>query len=279
MAAALQFDQRGVGFPRIVNGTVDMGAVEGALDITCPAFPVTVFTETELYTAITCYNYTTTPGVYTITLGADINLTNVSAPVDNATAGVSLVIEGDNYTIDAQDTAGVRPLTVLADTTVTLNDATLTGGAIQGTQDGGGLYNDGTMVLNRVIITGNHVVDDGGGIRNDDNGTMTIVDSTINGNQAGNNDGSGVGDGGGISNRGTMSISGSTVSNNTAIDDQGVNGGGIYSQGSLTIDTTTIDGNAAVALNPDSDAYGGGIYSESQLTITNSTISNNTVTS
>ncbi len=282
-SAPLVFDQRGSGFPRILNGTVDMGAYEGASVVVCPAFPATVLDETELNTAILCYNYTTTPGVYTITLDADIDLTASTITVDNDDPTISLVIEGDNRTVDGQDIVGVRPLTIAAETTVTLNDATLTGGNVtrdlNDTGDGGAILNGGILTINNVTLTANTARDDdGGGLASLSGSTTTINDSTISNNTAGQ---LGVnespGDGGGIRNEGTMIIRRSLIDNNSALGTEGVYGGGIYNRGVLRVEDSTISNNTVNA--SDFGNAGGGIHSESETVIIGSAIVNNSVTS
>jgi hypothetical protein len=272
-AAPLTFDQRGAGFPRIVNSTVDMGAVEGPVDIVCPAFPISVATEAELTTAIVCYNALTTPGVYTIILGADIALNLSTTVIDNDTAGVSLVIDGDNRTLDGQDTPGVRPIFIAVDTTVTINDATLTGGNTTGISpnDGGAVYNRGTLTLNRVIIDANRTPDNGGGLYNDDGATVTLNNSVVSNNRAEAPNG----DGGGINNEGSMEIIASAIVNNQTFGDSGVLGGGIFNEGVMTITGSLIDGNSITI--EEEEAFGAGILNEANLTIRDSTISNNTV--
>lgn len=183
-AATLTNDQRGTAFPRNIPGAVDMGAVEGPVAAVCPTFPMTVADEVELDLALVCYNGVTTAGTYNVNLGADINLTISTAVIDNATAGVSLVIEGHGHTIDGQDTAGVRPIEVVGDTTVTINDATITGGNAINGDEGGGIRNLGDLTLNGVHVDGNTTDDDGGGIFNEDGATMAINNSIVSGNSA-----------------------------------------------------------------------------------------------
>ena len=94
--------------------------------------------------------------------------------------------------------------------------------------------NSGTVTISGLTIeTGNSTV--GGGIYND--GTMVLTNSTVSGNFA-----SGVG-GGGINNSGTMTINYSTVSGNFANEV----GGGILNDnsGTMTINSSTVSGNRA----------------------------------
>ncbi len=103
---------------------------------------------------------------------------------------------------------------------------------------------------------------DGAGIRND--GTLTVVQSTISGNNAGGSDG------GGIINRQTLTLRNSTVSGNTVTT--GGQGGGILNDGvQLTLINSTISHNSAPS------GSGGGIMrSGGTLTLRNTIVANNT---
>ncbi len=103
--------------------------------------------------------------------------------------------------------------------------------------------------------------DSGGGISN--SGTMTVADSTISGNNAGD-----LG-GGGISNSGTMTVADSTISGN---DVSYLGGGGIYNSGTLTVTDSTISGNESFYPG------GGGIFNNGTLAVTHSLISGNHTT-
>jgi predicted outer membrane repeat protein len=124
--------------------------------------------------------------------------------------------------------------------------------------DGGGIWNSGTLTLNRVVVTSNTATNDGGGIYNSTGGTLTLTDVTINGNTA-------TADGGGMKvYSGTVTMTGVTVNGNTA----GSLGGGIYNTETMTLTNVTISGNTAT--------QGGGFFNQDTATLTNVTISNNT---
>ena len=141
-------------------------------------------------------------------------------------------------------------------------------------------------------------------------GTLTINQSTINGNRAGrggfgndsavSNGGSGGngGHGGGVYATGMLVISGSTFSGNLAgagsrggdSDEnavgnggQGGHGGGIYAAGTLQVTNSTISSNAAGAGGNGANGggsggaggNGGGIHASANLTINNGTIYQN----
>jgi hypothetical protein len=100
--------------------------------------------------------------------------------------------------------------------------------------DGGGILNEGMLVITNSTISANQAYSSGGGIESA--GTLTITSSTINGNGAtGGHDGQPWGQGGGIS--GNVTFSNSTLSGNYA----SLSGGGLDGNGAIT--NSTISGN------------------------------------
>lgn len=104
-----------------------------------------------------------------------------------------------------------RPVfTIGSGTTVTLVDVVITGGSgvLRGDETrGGGIYNEGTLVLEAVTVTDNKA-EVGGGIYN--KGTLTLGDgSSVQENFA-------TKDGGGIYNEGALYLCGGTVRGNEA---------------------------------------------------------------
>jgi fibronectin-binding autotransporter adhesin len=138
---------------------------------------------------------------------------------------------------------------------------TVTGGTIDGNSAayGGGLATNGTATLTDVTISGNSAEFAGGGISNGNQDTIT--DCTISGNSAGVF-------GGGVSSGGDETITGSTISGNSA----GYDGGGVSSGGQETITGCTISGNSA-------ESDGGGVSNGGEETISQSTISGNSAMS
>lgn len=110
-------------------------------------------------------------------------------------------------------------------------------------QEGGGLYNQGTVTLHSVHFDRNKA-SRGGGIYNSQQ--MTITHSSLSHNQGSREDWW-FGYGGAITNVGALHVRDSTFSENGAYF-----GGGIYSTGMLTITHSTFRQNMA--------AYGGGTY-------------------
>jgi hypothetical protein len=91
-----------------------------------------------------------------------------------ASAGTTVTIEA------AGGNAGV--MMVAAGTTAELDGLIITGGNTNG--NGGGIDNDGTLILNDCTVTGNVANGNGGGIANEAGATATINDSTITNNTA-----------------------------------------------------------------------------------------------
>ena len=226
-----------------------------------------VSNEAELNTAITAFNGVASGTcVFTIALTQDIALTGSTTQINNTTANVSLVIEGGGFAVNGPGTSGsVRPFDIAANTTVTMNRITITGGNATGS--GGGISNSGILTLANSTISGNNAANNGGGIYNV--GTLTVTDSTITGNQATNS-------GGGVYSNaltGTpVLITGSTIYNNNAYFEYG--GGVANVGGEMTIRNSTISRNRVSVSDPVKE--GGGIYNESRLTLDSVTITDNT---
>jgi len=154
--------------------------------------------------------------------------------------------DADKLTIDG-NSAG-RVFRVEAGVNAWMSNLTITGGAAQ---DGGGIYNVGSLSLSGVTLSGNSAVLDGGAVHNA--GTLTAANSTISGNAAGR-------DGGGVYSDGTTSLTNVTILNNTAdSDDDAVgSGGGMHVvSGNAVVHNTVIAGNFRGSAAPvDDDAAG-----------------------
>lgn len=162
---------------------------------------------------------------------------------------------------------GLAPVTITTessislltiDSTVTLENLNLSGGFAA--VNGGAIYNNGNLKLNRVTISAstanNNLNGQGGGIFNTANGRLEITNSVFSQNVA-----KGMNGGGAIFNAsGTVTVTDSTFYGNNAFS-----GGGITNiSGTLTISGSTF-----------TDNWGGGIHNTGTLTITNSTLSGN----
>lgn len=177
---------------------------------------------------------------------------------------VTLVGAGAGKTV--LDAGGLgRVLRIDPGVNVVLRGLTITGGNLEAEleRDGGGIWNLGTLLIDRCEVVENSAVDDGGGIRND--GKLTVVDSTIRNNRA--TRWGGVG--GGIYNPvilgdPVLTVVRSTISGNMA----GANGGGIWCEHEVSIVSSTISGNAA-------RMTGGGIRNNGKMKLKDSTIAFN----
>jgi uncharacterized repeat protein (TIGR02543 family) len=186
----------------------------------------------------------------TITLGSTLT---ISASMTIAGPGANLLtISGAN---------AYQIFSIISGPTVTISGLTIA----NGTDNGGGIVNLGSLTVSNCTFSGNTGSGDGGGIFNDA-GTLTVNNSTFSGNTSG----AGGGAGGGIFNNvgAQLTVNNSTFSGNTA-----GYGGGIYNDaGTLTVNNSTFSGNTALA-------EGGGIFNNrGTVTLSNSIVAGNTST-
>ena len=148
-----------------------------------------------------------------------------------------VILDGEgNLTVDGDEEHGVFSVPASDDhlPSVELRGLTVTGGKVVGA--GGGITNQGHLVLSGSTVTGN-AANEGGGIANFGAATLTLMSSTVSGNTADR--------GGGFLHSGAaLVLTNSTVSANTASE-----GGGIYHDGSgpVTLTNSTVSGNSAVS--------------------------------
>ena len=121
--------------------------------------------------------------------------------------------------------------------TFTMNGGTITGNTTE-YNDGGGIFINGgaEFTMENGTIAGNTASDEGGGVYVD--GTFTMENGEITGNTA-SDEGGGV-----IVSSGTFTMSGGTIAGNMAY-----NGGGVYlkSGANFTLEDGTISGNSATS--------------------------------
>jgi hypothetical protein len=150
-------------------------------------------------------------------------------------AGGELIINGKDQTVEINGNNAVRVLSLDSGAQLILNNLTIANGYDR-FEDGGGIYNAGTLSVMNTTFTGNYAWYGGGAIFN--NGSATIANSTFSGN--------GVSiyasGGGAILNNGstaTLTITNSTFSGNYA--DLGSFGtGAIFNRGSIVTLSNTI---------------------------------------
>jgi hypothetical protein len=240
-----------------------LASLTQAADFACPAGDVAC-----LIAAINTANangavntITLEAGTYTLT--AVDNDTDGPNGLPSITSPLTLQGAGAASTILRREpflsSATFRLLHVAPSGDVQVESLTLTGGVAL-SDDGGGLWNAGTVRLRDCAISGN-ATDFGAGAGIFNRGTLHVTHSTITGNSTTTNGGSG----GGIYNGGTVTLTQSTIANSTAE----FVGGGIANAGSLTVTNSTIRSNRS--------SRGGGIDNGNAgvVVLTNSTISGN----
>ena len=180
-----------------------------------------------------------------------------------------ITVEGNGSTIDRNSATEFRLFAISSAGNLTLNDLTLTDGAVNTDRGGGAVMTDGgTLTINDSTLSGHSGNNSqGGGAIHARGGTTTINRSTLHTNQANNGGG-----GGAIyaDNSATINVTDSTIRNNTATN---TSGGGIR----LNFTGTNVLNMIGSTVNNNSANSGGGIgLGSGSATITNSTISANT---
>ncbi|GIW43126.1 MAG: hypothetical protein KatS3mg077_0408 [Candidatus Binatia bacterium] len=212
---------------------------------------------------------------YTLSLDSAAGNEDAAAEDDlDVRSGSTITISGNGATIQRasactpsgdNERGEFRIFQVLDEGSLTLQDVTVKNGCADNDEspddDGGGIYNEGTVVITGSNLEGNRAAGDGGGIFNFV-GSVTVINSTIKVNRAEER-------GGGILNSDRLDVVSSQLSENTA---NAGDGGGIWNDGVLTITTSTLSQNGT-----GSDfGSGGGIYNEEgTVVVTGSTFSLN----
>ena len=218
----------------------------------------------------------------------------------------STIEEGANVTI--KDNAGSGIYTAQTVCNLTIGSATITNngfGTVNekgiGAENGGGIYNIGTLnlgkgvtitgntaksgggvytksvetkggkvTINNSTITENIATRNGGGVYATDGSTVTVVGGEISSNEAAGTNRTTSGGGGIFANNGsTVELNGTTVSENKVTGDYGSGGGVRVDGGKLTVDNAKILDNAT-------NNNGGGIsVKDSELSVTDSQITGN----
>ena len=241
------------------QATVPPGATTGRISVVTPAG-----------TALSLANFTVTTSGPTL-VDCAANPTALQPAIDAVSSGATLYVSGTcvgTFTVSKDlaligkpatlDAQGLGTPLIVSSGSVKVVGLTFTGGT--GSAPGGGIFNNGTLMIERSVVSGNISMNGFGGIGN--NGTLTIERSLVSENTSTN------GFGGGIYNSGTLTITKSVVSGNTA-----TLGGGIINYGSFTITNSRLSNNKAT------NGAGGGIVNFDSLTIMRSSMSANSATS
>ncbi|PTY02558.1 hypothetical protein DB346_08400 [Verrucomicrobia bacterium LW23] len=250
----LAFDGRGR--TRTVGGRVDIGAFESqtAAD----------------YVVTTTADYNPASGFYVdYSLRAALNIRNAGLAESNGNISFNISSADPGY----NSTTGRWVITAAPGTTgfaisapVSINGISQTGGGaglppkieVNGADLGSvfTITNNANVTLAGLYIT-NGTATQGGGINAVGTGVLTITDSVITGNSAGN--------GGGIYlSGGTLNLTGSVVSNNTATTGSG--GGLAVVSGTSILQRSTIHNNTALGSGGGIYLMGGGLHTGNSLT-------------
>lgn len=263
-------DQRGAGFDRNANGTVDIGAVEmvygtvtNVLDGAADAGSLRKSIADAAEFSRICFD----PSYFNVPRTISLNGTNLDIPrpmlIDGPTAA-QLTIDAHLASRNIRIDSFARPV-YLQNMTLLNGKANVTDA---GNSNGASLLVDGfdSSAGGGAMVGTNLIVNGGSGIAGVYNkGTLTLSDSTINGFT-----------GTGFTNEflKTATLNRVTVTNNTAVQ-----GAGIANGGTLTVNDSTIRFNIAAHPSGQSGSapYGGGIanYNSAFLYLRRSLIANN----
>jgi hypothetical protein len=269
-------DQRGPDFPRIVGGTIDIGAFEVQSTLPSGTYLVNSSADSNTGTGNTgtlryCIGQADNNGGGTVTFSSALSGQTIA--LSNGQLNISantLVTRLGPSSLTISGGGKSRVFDISAKTAqVSISSLTISGGSISGA--GGGIFNKANLTVSDSSLSGNSG-SEGGGIYN--GGSVTIADgSTLSTNDARY--------GGGIFTieGSSLTVNDSILSANTATHD----GGGIYNYGGtvLVINSSTIGGSTTVTgVGNIAGTSGGGIYSTGggKATVSNSSVTANTAT-
>ncbi len=151
----------------------------------------------------------------------------------------NITINGNGATLKRESSTKFRFFETFIGSTLVLNDLTLIGGELY-VGDGGAIQViGGSVTLNNCIFTNNRAAD-GGAIQND--GLLTLNKTRVENNYA--NQGGGIDNSTSLLNGTSLTINDSAITGNVAGQDRG--GGGIFNEaGPITITNTLLQNNAA----------------------------------
>lgn len=235
-----------------LNLTVNDGgdAADLVLDGICDTDAGTVGDQCTLRAAIQETNNAPSADSISFSLPANSTIT-LSTALNDIDGDLGITGPGAAMLTVERSTAGGTPdfriFKINSGKTVIISGLTITNGNSVG-DNGGGIFNSGTLTINASTVSGNNA-NQGGGIYSA--GGLTIRESTVSGNTS-------LNQGGGILSFGTMDITNSTVSNNSAA----LAGGGIsVNPGTATLTNVTVTNNRADSDNNGTGAGGGIVQS------------------
>ena len=241
-------------FPCTEQGILDAIAVGGGPFVFACNGPTAVVTQAE----IVIDNDVILDGAGLLTIQGIVPVGGEPHRLFSVPAGVSAELHGMTLTggglLNRSGDAGKRGAAIQNEGDLVVNESVISGNTVAGVPaGGGGINNTGTLTVTHSLLTDNHGRGGAGGIRNE-GGTVFVIKSEISGNSA-------DGPGGGIgSYNGALTLIDSTVSNN-----HGDGTTGISSSGETTLINSTVSGNEGVSTTQ--------IRASGPLTIVSSTIS------
>jgi len=170
----------------------------------------------------------------TIVFDASLSGQTITLALGTLQIATSLTIDGSGLAqhVKISGDHASRVFITLNGDGIVLQELDIVNGNVADGFGGSGIYNQGTLTVVGCTIADNTTPENGGGIRN--TGTLVVEHSSVSNNQAGY--------GGGIRNEGNLTVSDSTISDNTADF-----GGGIDNYvGSMEMHWTTVERNTAV---------------------------------
>ena len=176
------------------------------------------------------------PNMYVLTLGQLTIGGSGSLTLTGGGASTTIIDGNDKGRVFSIGTGTGITVNISA---VTVQNGRVTSGGFD--EGGGGIFmkDDGASALTLInsIVSGNNVSGPGGGIQFEFGGSLTLIDSSVRGNNAGS--GGGIYSGCGTS----LTLTNSTVTGNSAPG----HGGGISNGGTLTLTNSTVRGTTPVA--------------------------------
>jgi hypothetical protein len=236
---------------------------------------------------------------YTITVNGTVSIPGSTETTFGAVTGITVTMEGSGtltlsnngavliigarQTVIAKDVTlrgrtnnGLYPVVgILSGGTFRMEgSASVTGNTVTGDNVGGGVWNNGTFIMEGGTISGNNSEMGGGGVFTGGGGTFTMNGGTISNNTS-TNIGGGV-----YMSGGTFTMQGGTISGNTAMSGGGVYvGGGTFTMQegcTITRNTASITMEAYRNYNNPSSSGGGVHVNDGTFTMRGGTISSNT---
>jgi CSLREA domain-containing protein len=193
-----------------------------------------------------------TPRTITLTTGQLV----IASPLNVIAPGANvLTVSGNNAS---------RVFQMNSTANASLSGLTITAGNV-GSDSGGGIFSLGRVSISHTAIIGN-TADTGGGMAASDGAITTIERSTISGNTANTN----IGTGGGIDHNGTLNVTDSTISGNRTPNGDS-HGGGMWTRGTVHIINSTIANNSTVGATSASGVF----VFDGNLTLRNSIVAGN----